>query len=177
MSQVLGKGGVPTVDTNPASPTERVKVDRTRVPMSLPNQKLSAPEIPGYHTHWMRGDAVRINQALRAGYTFVEQDEVGMNTFGIADGAESDGHTDLGSRVSVIAGRGEDGGAERLYLMKLPMEYREQDVKEAAKRQESIAASLRGDKGFSEGGMDTSHRYAGKQSNENKNLFIPKHRS
>lgn len=161
---------------SPANAPAKSLPEKQRIPMSLPVQKLAAPEIPGFHTHWMRGDAQRIAQALRAGYTFVEQDEVDMNTVGVADSAESSGHTDLGSRVSVVSGTDEKGGAQRLYLMKLPKELREQDEAVLGQRQEAIAAQLRGDKGFSEGGMDTSNRYAGKQSQENRNIFLPKRR-
>lgn len=176
MTQPQGSGGVPTTSAvdNPSIAPDKQRPDRGRIPMSLPVQKLAAVDIPGYHTHWMRGDPVRLNQALRAGYTFVEQDEVDLNTFGITQGEDDSGHTDLGSRVSVVAGKAEGGGAERLYLMKLPLSLWEEDQAGMAQRQANIAAQLRGDKGFSEAGMDTSHRYVGKQSDENRNIFIPK---
>lgn len=166
----------PTAAANPANAPEKTLPERERIPMSLPIQKLAVPEIPGYHLHWMRGEPQRLNAALRAGYAFVEQDEVDLNTFGIAQGEEDSGHTDLGSRVSWVSGRNEDGGAERLYLMKLPQKYREQDLAAHGQRQEVIAGQLRGDKGFSEAGGDNSNRYAGKQSGENKHIFLPKSR-
>jgi hypothetical protein len=41
--------------------------------MSLPLQKLEMPKIPGFHTHWMRAEESRVRQAMRAGYTYVDQ--------------------------------------------------------------------------------------------------------
>ena len=61
---------------NPANSFEKSSVDRTRVPMSTAQQKLSVPEIPGFHLHWMMGSPSRIAQAMKAGYTFVDPDEV-----------------------------------------------------------------------------------------------------
>lgn len=165
---------------NPANAPARTKPDRERIPMSVPQQKLAVPEIPGYHLHWMKGTPDRLAQAQRAGYTFVGQDEVDLNTWGLADGPESDGHTDLGSRVSHISGLTDDGKeAGRLYLMKLPLEFWEADQAAIAARNEQVAATLRGDRGFVEGAgadMDIRNRYVPKDA-ENKNLFHPKRRS
>ncbi len=160
----------PFVTTNPANEPEKRLPQRDRIPMSLPVTKLAVPEIPGYHCHWMRGDPARIQQALRAGYEWVSQDEVDLNTFGVGDGPEASGHNDLGSRVSILGGTGEDGGAQNLYLMKLRQEYWEADQKAFAERQETIASRLRGDKGLdSPDGVDG--RYA---RPENRNIFQPK---
>jgi len=131
---------------------------RSRIPMSLPVQKLAVPEIPGYHLHWMRGDAARIMQAQRAGYTFVSQEEVELANVGIANDAEESGNTDMGTRVSIVSGGDLDSGGqpERLYLMKLPQEHWEEDQKVLADRNEGIAEALRGgstpDNGSPEGG-------------------------
>jgi hypothetical protein len=173
--------GLPQTQTpaadNPSVAPDKSLPERTRIPMSLPTLKLAVPEIPGYHCHWMRGDAQRIHQALRAGYAFVEPDEVNLNDFGLANGPDDSGNQDLGSRVSHISGTAADGKAETLYLMKLPLALWEADQAALGQRQEQIASSIRGDKGFSEGGMDTSNRYAGAQSNKNQNIFIPKRSS
>lgn len=164
---------------NPSNPPERAKEERVRIPMSLPHQKLSVPEIPGYFCYWMLGRPDRIQQAFNAGYVFVDRDEVDANTFGLADGQDSDGSTDLGSRVSIVSGVTEEGTmAQRLYLMKLPLKYREEDLAAQAAQQEAIAAKLRGDKSFTEGpeggrpaDADFSNRYS---RNAQANMFIPK---
>ena len=163
----------PTAD-NPSNAPEKRLPQRDRIPMSLPIQRLAVPDIPGYHCHWMRDEPQRIAQALRAGYDFVAPEEVDLNTFGIADGEESSGNQDLGSRVSYIAGRNEQGGAQRLYLMKLPTEYWLQDQEAMGQRQEDIAAQLRGDKGFTEAGADASNRYS--RGEQRSNMFHPKRR-
>jgi hypothetical protein len=131
---------------NPANPWEKTEESRTRIPMSLPQLKLSVPDIPGYHLHWMRGDPARIAQAQKAGYEFVEPDEVNVANTGLADDASATGNTDMGTRVSIVAG-GEDGQgqAERLYLMKIKEEWWLADQEVLADRNEQVAASLRGD--------------------------------
>jgi hypothetical protein len=177
MTAEMGLPAPSTASENPSNAPDKSLPERTRIPMSLPTQKLAVPEIPGYHCHWMRGDHQRINQALRAGYIFVDPGEVSLNDFGLANGPSDDGNHDLGSRVSHIAGTAADGKAETLYLMKLPLALWEQDQAALGQRQEQIASSIRGEKGFAEGGMDTSNRYAGAQSNKNQNIFIPKRSS
>lgn len=152
--------------SNPANVPTKEKAERQRIPMSLPVQKLATPELPGYHLHWMRGDAARIAQAQAAGYEYVEQDEVNMNRIGLGDGDNSSGHTDLGSRVSIIGGS-EGGAVMRLYLMKLRQEWWDSDQEVQAKNSDRIAEQIRGDKGFqSPDGME--NRY-GKP--ENKHIF------
>lgn len=139
------------------------KSERTRIPMSLPQQKLSVPDIPGYHLHWMNGNPARIQAALQAGYEFVDQDEVTVNNLGLADDAGSSGSTDMGSRVSVLAGSGVDttGQAERLYLMKIKQEWWEEDQRVLEDRNEQIATTLRG-------GSDV-----GGNPNGSENRYIP----
>lgn len=160
---------------NPANEPDKATPQRTRIPMSLPIQKLAAPDIPGYHCHWMRDEPQRIAQALRAGYEWVTPDEVELNDFGIANGPDDSGNQDLGSRVSYVSGRNESGGAQRLYLMKLPLEFWEQDQKALGQRQEDIAAQLRGDKGFYERGQEGSEansRYS--RGEQKRTMFHPK---
>lgn len=114
------------------------------IPMSVPMQKLEVPEIPGYHLHWMRGTPDRLEQARRAKYEFVDPSEIRMNPTSLAGDASQSANTDMGSRVSVVAG-GEisNGQAVRLYLMKVKDEYwrKSQDV--LTDRSEKTAAALR----------------------------------
>jgi len=132
---------------NPSTtPREEKKEERTRIPMSVPQQKLSVPDIPGYHLHWMNGNPSRISQALKAGYEFVDPEEVDVVNSGLADSASAHGSTDLGSRVSLSAGSSLDdnGGEQRLYLMKIRQEWWNDDQRKLEDRNEEIAASLRG---------------------------------
>lgn len=133
----------------PADAVETGLEERTRIPMSLPILKLSVPDIPGYHLHWMRGDPARIQQALRAGYEFVKDDEVTVNNVGVGDDPKLSGNQDLGTNVSVSAGQELDrqGNPEVLVLMKLRLEYWEEDQAKLQDRNENMAASLRGEPG------------------------------
>jgi len=132
--------------TTSAATLAATRQERQRIPMSVPNPKLAVPDVPGYHLHWMLGTPSRIAQAMKAGYEFVDPDEVDVVNTGLADDASSSGNTDLGTRVSVVAGSGTDsnGQEERLYLMKIPQEWWETDQKQLEDKNEGIAAAIRG---------------------------------
>lgn len=131
---------------NPANAPEKSLPSRERIPMALPQTKLAVPEIPGYHLHWMRGDAQRIAQALKAGYEFVEEGEVEVVNSGLADDARKNGNSDMGTRISALAGAdaGQDGQPQRLYLMKLREEWWQADQQALEDRNEQIAKAIRG---------------------------------
>jgi hypothetical protein len=158
-------------DKTIANSRETTLPTRTRVPMSLPQLKLAVPEIPGYHLHWMRGDPARIAQAQRAGYEFVEEDEVNVYNSGLANDMESNGSTDLGTRVSLSAGSdvGQDGQPERLYLMKLKQEFWEEDQKVLADKNEEKAAALRGEAAGDHAYIPDAHKKSV------QNMFTKKH--
>ena len=154
---------------NPANVPAKSTVEKTRIPMSLPMLKLSVPELPGYHLHWMRGEPGRLQQAQNGGYSFVELDEIDLTTVGVADSQDSHGSTDLGNRVSLIGGQ--DG--VRMYLMKISLKFWEADEETRAHQQEQLASKIRGDKGL-QGPGDNSNRYG---RSENANIFQPKRRT
>lgn len=174
----MSQTGLPSpTASNPANEPEKRLPQRERIPMSLPVQKLAVPEIPGYHCHWMRDEPQRIAQALRAGYEFVQDDEVDLNTVGLGNSDDDSGNQDLGSRVSYVSGTNQQGGAQRLYLMKLPLDYWLADQKALGERQEQIAAQLRGDQGFTEPGQagEAGTRYS--RGEQRTNMFTPKRRA
>jgi hypothetical protein len=161
---------------NPANEIERKNPGKDRVPMSIPQRHLEVQEIPGYHTHWFLGS--RVPRALRAGYTFVTEDDgVDLNNFDLAGDATANGSTDLGSRFSVPAAVGGDSD-ERLYLMKLPQEFWEQDQAALEARSEVIASTLRGGGDTGLGGMnpgDTAGQYVPRAVQQQMaNMFTPK---
>ena len=128
---------------NPSVQPGKTVAEKKRIPMNLPMQKLQVPEIPGFHLHWMRGDAQRIQQAKNAGYDFVRPDEVDVTSISLGGDATKNGNSDMGDRVSVVAGGvGDDGQAIRLYLMKQPLEYYMEDLKIVEQRNESVAQAL-----------------------------------
>lgn len=147
--------------------------EANRIPMSAPHQKLAVPEIPGYHLHWHLSK--NVPRALQAGYTHVTLDDsVQVANTGLADPKNVSGSTDLGHNVSIIAGDSQDGTSEpdRLYLMKIPLEWWQQDQKALLQRNESIAQQLRGGVAGaeSEGMNDRNKRYM----KEGQRLFYPK---
>ncbi len=163
---------------NPANSTKPEKKERTRVPMSVPQQKLAVPEIPGYYCHWMLGSQ-RVQQALKAGYEFVDEEETDITSTGLADDATGNGNTDLGSRVSLLAGLdvGSDGKEQRLYLMKIKNEWREEDLRALEERSEVTAAALRCGLIDSDNPNGIDHRYIPDQHKQQvASLFTPKHR-
>ncbi len=158
--------------TNPANAPETTLVEEGRIPMSLPVQRLATPEIPGYHLHWFYGAPDRLARARAAGYRFVEQDEIQPTEKGVANSATSNGSTDMGSRVTVIAGGDLDHGGQpvRMVLMKLPQHLWLEDQKRLEAENEKTAEALRGTPANQPGG-DNSHRYTPKNAPQ-RNMFM-----
>jgi len=129
---------------NPANPAGATPAERKRIPLSVPQRKLEIPEIPGYYLHWFKGTAARLQQAERAGFEYVSEDEVQLNSVGIGGDASKTGNTDLGSRVSIVEGGELDGSgnAVRMYLMKQKLEYHYEDQAIIEKRNDSVAEAL-----------------------------------
>ena len=163
---------------NPSNKESKTVAERKRVPMSVPVQRLEAPDVPGYHLHWFNGTAERIQRALDGGYEFVDERDMKLNSVGLGNESTHSGNTDMGSRVSVVSGQevGKDGQPIRLILMKIKQEWYEEDQKLVDTRNELVAASLRGGTIGSEKdlGNDTNHRYVDKSRTAIPDLFKPK---
>ena len=163
---------------NPASVPEKRVNEADFIPMSVPQLRLAVPEKPGWHRHWF----VRKNvaRALKAGYTFVDQDDVEINNPDVAGEISTSGSTDLGTRVSMLAGGFVEGTTEpdRLYLMEMPQERRDRHAAMLEEVNERIAAALRGGLptpggvggGPGEGPGDRQRRYL----KTGQDLFYPK---
>ncbi len=160
---------------NPANERPLGVTDETRVPMSLPHMQLSVPEIPGYVMHWFADRPGRIPRALAAGYEFVGQEEVRLNNFGFAADVTQSGNTDLGTRVSVHGGTGENGGSERLYLMKIKQEWYDKDMKLREEASDRIVETLQAGRvgADREKLTEATKRY----TRNNDHLFTKKRRS
>ena len=160
------------VTVNPANKPAK------RVPLTQSQRKLAVPDLPGYHLYWFRGSPDRLAAAQAAGYEFVDQNEVSLNSFGIGGDSLKTGNTDLGSRVSVVAG-GEltpDNQAVRLYLMKQKMEFYLEDQKEVEARSEQTTAALLGAMQSGQVGSseDAAHRYVDKSRTAIPEMFRKK---
>lgn len=161
---------------NPANRPGKGKEERKRIPMSVPVQKLEAPDIPGYHLHWFNGTPDRIQRAINGGYEFVDSSEVQPNSVGLGNDSTASGNTDLGSQVSVIGGSelGADNQPIRMILMKIKLEYYEEDQKILEARNDQIADALKGGRLGGEQAPDKGElnlRYVGSKSTPAPDLF------
>jgi hypothetical protein len=127
-------------ETNPANKTV---LRAPRVPMSTARRRLFAADIPGYRCYWFHADNVQ--HALAAYYEFVKPEEVHTNQLNVANPATQPGGTDLGSRVSLLADKHEDGQPARAYLMKIKLELFEEDQRAIAARNASVMKAIFGD--------------------------------
>lgn len=133
--------------SNPANETgKRAPGQRARIPLSVPQRKLEVPNIPGYWLRWIRGTSQRLGQAQRAGFEFVQPDEVELNDVSFGGDATKAGNSDMGSHVSVIEGSEVDGTGQaiRMFLMKQKMEYYIEDSNIIQDRNDSVADALTG---------------------------------
>ena len=178
MTALAGEGKAD--EANPSNVRSTRVDEATRIPMSVPQQRLAAPEIPGYHCHWFL--TRNVQRALRAGYEFVDPEEAEVNNFNLADDAALTGGSDMGTRVSVTAGRGsvDNGQAELLYLMKIRQEWWEKDQQAMEDRNNQVAAALRGDGALPNEQLSAGERYvpswAPQRKRNSNNLFTPKRR-
>lgn len=92
----------------------------TRQPFGAAEQQLAYPPIEGFRLYWFNDTPGRIDRAQRAGYAFVQ-----------------DGR---GENVSRNVGRGEQGGGQRAYLMKIPQQWYWEDM---AKAEDELDQRLR----------------------------------
>jgi len=161
------------IKTNPANslPVAEKRATPKRIPMSVPQAKLAVPEIPGYHQHWFTSD--RVARAQQAGYSFVDPDETDTSLLEIAGGENQD----MGTRVSAYAGTEidpRDGQPKRLYLMKIPLEFWNEDQRNLERRSESMLDALRAGVPATNPGADNSNRYIPEHAEANRNVFRPR---
>ena len=104
---------------SPANARPKITAE-TRLVGGGARQKLSAVEIPGHVLHWGLGTAERMEELYLRGYEFVDAVESAVVQDALGSDASHHGSTDMGTRVSKIAGGlGDDGQPLRLYLMKI----------------------------------------------------------
>lgn len=130
--------------SNPSEqPGEKLRTRRRS--MTSPQRRLETAELPGYHLQWIRGTPDRVREALDCGFEFVKQAEVHTNAAVIGSANLAGISTDLGDCISVpdgaevIAGQG-----ARLYLMKQPQEFYDEDMAILEERNDAVRESLVG---------------------------------
>lgn len=128
--------------TQSASPAAERKATprRKRIPMSTPNRKLEVPPIDGFYLYWFRDDEVM--RAIAAGYEHVKDSEVELIQMDVAGAEGVSGNTDLGSNVTFVGGKDDNGHPQRAVLMKLPMEFFLEDQREMAIKNTNLLQSI-----------------------------------
>lgn len=113
--------------------TQGKQTRQKRVPFGTKTLKLGVNKtIEGFHLRYINDEPGRLHRAEMGGYSFVSPEEVGLE---VRDG----------ERVRMHAGIQADGRTPLYsYLMKIPMEFHEEDVRNNQATQDSIDASIRG---------------------------------
>lgn len=125
---------------NTPLPTVRRPGRDTRRPFGSHNQKLAYESRSGFHRHWFNEDPGRIDQALAAGYTHVEDKE--------------------GKKVARVVGTNPAGGPLMGYLMEIPEEWYQEDMVAGQKKVDELDASIR--RGDIAGEVGSDGRYVPK---------------
>ncbi len=82
---------------------------RTRKPFGTMEQTMAYPKREGFHRHWFNDVKDRISRAQEAGYEHVKNSE--------------------GKNVQMVVGTAEGGGAMHGFLMEIPEEWYQEDMR------------------------------------------------
>ncbi len=125
--------------------SRKVSKRKKRTPLGSFRAKMAVdPNLfPKHHLRWINDELNRISYALNAGYEFVSSDELANTDVGDRDVLPN--NTDSGTRVSQVVGTKEDSAPLTAFLMKIPLEFYEEDQIEKQRIiSESETAMFRG---------------------------------
>lgn len=115
-----------------------------RTSMMNVQRKFEVPELPGFHLHWFRED--NLGEALAGGYMHVQRHEIATNPLRANPAGDPvQSGTDLGSNISIIGDKTDDGRPVRAYLMKIYEELFQDDQRNLEKRNSYIMQAMFGD--------------------------------
>ena len=122
---------------------EEQRESRGRIPLGAPQLKLQVRDyegqLQGYVPRWINDEADRINAALNGGYEPVfKTDKLKAGQSG------EDLNSDIGSWVSKVVDRHQDGTPKRAYLMKIKREWYEADQQAKQKEVDAVDEAIRG---------------------------------
>lgn len=115
--------------------TKRASFNGTEAKLRIGNQ------IEGYKLHIFNDEPGRIEQALDVGYEFVSPDEVGGTATNVVSR-----NTDIGDKVRFLVGTDVKGEPLYAYLMKIPLEFYEEDQAALQSKNDLIDEAIRGGK-------------------------------
>lgn len=145
VSQLKRKIKDESKESNEASPVVKVKKrgrDRSkRVPLGVPRMKLTAHNIPKDKVgRWINDKPGRLADAVRGSYDFINKDGIIVGT------GYEDENEDMGSRVSRVVGKEDDGTPIKAYLMVIDKDLYEEDQKEKMKQVDMVDKAIKGGK-------------------------------
>ena len=119
------------------------KVKRERVPMHTNRQRLTANLKKSiedqYKLRWFNDVNDRIQRATDGGYDFVYEHEMSGR---VGDKEVHGDNSDLSNKVSKMVGLGKGVDPVRAYLMKIPLEFYEEDKAARAARHDEVDRAL-----------------------------------
>lgn len=125
---------------------ERRRNRKNRMPFGIPVQKMElTPEQKQYFAerdevpHWFNDEPGRLRRAEGEDYRFVTADEIGS----IGQGEDVNRREGLGSKVSMVVGKHDDGSPVTAYLMAIPKEFYDENQMEKLKLVEEKEQSIR----------------------------------
>lgn len=118
---------------------KKEKGRRKRVPLGVPRMKLTAQNIPeDKQARWINDKPGRIADALRGSYQFLNKDGIVVGT------GYEDENEDIGSRVSRVVGKEDDGTPIIAYLMVIDKDLYEEDQAEKMKQVDMVDEAIKG---------------------------------
>lgn len=141
--------------------SDRDEAPRTRRQSNLGGARLKLAvhgEIPGHKLYWCNDDNNELELHLEDGFSFVQQNEVGLNRGVVQD-------KDVDNRVSKYVGTKANGDPMRAYLLKCPQDIWD-DLQAASQEQANQwdSAILAG----VVGNVDSSYKPAGHETRINR---------
>jgi hypothetical protein len=122
-----------------------VRAPMARVPFGGFNYKLEvANKDPSFFYYWQKDVGDNLERMQRAGYEFVTRKQAGRELPESLTNRDLYGAKEsLDDRLCVHGGRDEYGKEYKLYLMRQPMEFHEEDARRDAERADLIDQSIR----------------------------------
>ena len=116
-------------------------MDREYVSLDTPWARLSHPDLPGFHCHWVNDTPGRVDRFKRAGYQIVTREEVPFFGDRSNDPSQREG---IDNQVRTVVDKYDNGEAIWGILMKIPLKiYNSQQRARELRELEKLSAASR----------------------------------